>query len=535
MKITFLGAAHEVTGSMTLIQTGGINLLVDCGMEQGRNIYQNKPLPVSADSIYAVILTHAHVDHSGNLPLLYHRGFRGRIFSTSDTKNLCSIMLRDCAHIKESEAEWASRKAKRAGRAEVEADYTMEDAEAVLELFETVPYGETMRAAEGVSVRFTDVGHLLGSAAAEVFLREGDEERKIVFSGDVGNIDQPIIKDPQRVSGADYVVIESTYGGRIHEYPRQTDPVGILAGYIQRALDRGGNVIIPSFAVGRTQEILYFIRQIKERGLVSGHDGFEVVVDSPLSVKATEIFMHCGRECLDDDALSLISRGINPISFDGLRTTETADESKALNTDPTPRVIISSAGMCDAGRIRHHLKHNLWNPNSMVCFVGYQSVGTLGRLLLDGTDEVKLFGETIAVRAEIVTLPSVSGHADSEHLFEWLSAIGGTQKRIFINHGDDVNSAAFLERLRSAGMRASIPFSGTEYDLLSDDFIACPEGIPIERADGTVREESVYDELRQAIGRLTNVAGRSASLSEDSLRGYLERIRSLTADIEKKL
>lgn len=535
MRLTFIGAAHEVTGSMSLLEVGGRYIMVDCGMEQGKNVYENAPLDVDPSKIEAMVLTHAHVDHSGNIPLVYRKGFRGRIYATPDTIKLCGIMLRDCAHIKETEAEYASRKAQRAGKRQVDPEYSMEDAEGALDLFVPVEYGETAPVIEGAEVRFTDVGHLLGSAAAELFLTEGEESRKIVFSGDVGNIDQPIIKDPQNVYGADYLVIESTYGARIHQYVSDSDPVKALADVIQRTLDRGGNVIIPSFAVGRTQDILYYIRQIKADGLVKNHDGFEVYVDSPLSVQATEIFMDCSRSCLDEEALQLLDAGINPIIFDGLRTTESVDESKALNTDPVPKVIISSAGMCDAGRIRHHLKHNLWNSASTVLFVGYQSVGTLGRRIEDGADSVTLFGESIAINCEIAMLPAVSGHADSAHLVEWVRGIGEKPKRIFINHGDDENSSALRKRLTEDGYRAYVPYSGTVYDLLKDSFVTAPEGVALEQETITIRSErSTLDLIRQAISRLSGLVSRMENFRDSTLRGYLQKLTEIIEDAEKR-
>ncbi|MBO4360782.1 MAG: MBL fold metallo-hydrolase [Eubacteriaceae bacterium] len=535
MRLTFIGAAHEVTGSMNLVELGGRYIMVDCGMEQGKNVYENAPLEVDPSKIEAMVLTHAHVDHSGNIPLLYRKGFRGNIYTTPDTKKLCEIMLRDCAHIKETEAEYASRKAQRAGRREVEPEYGMQDAEGALELFYPVEYGEICPIFEGAQVRFTDVGHLLGSAAAELFLTEGNESRKVVFSGDVGNIDQPIIKDPQTVDGADYLVIESTYGARIHQYASDADPVRTLADVIQRTLDRGGNVIIPSFAVGRTQDILYYIRQIKSEGLVRNHDGFEVYVDSPLSVQATEIFMECSRSCLDEEALELLDAGINPIIFDGLRTTQSVDESKALNTDPVPKVIISSAGMCDAGRIRHHLKHNLWNQASTVLFVGYQSVGTLGRRIEDGADSVTLFGESIAVNCEIAMLPAVSGHADSPHLVQWVKDIGQMPQRIFINHGDDENSSALRKRLTEEGYRAYVPYSGTVYDLLKDAFVSAPEGVALENETITVSSDrTTIDLIRQAISRLSSLVSRMSNFRDSTLRGYLQKLTEIIEDAEKR-
>ena len=316
MKVTFIGATHEVTGSCSLLEVGNSAFLVDCGMEQGENRFENIPLPVNPAELSCVLLTHAHIDHSGYLPLLYKNGFRGTVYATESTASLCQIMLRDSAHIQESEAEWKNRKARRAGRPEAEALYTMADAEGVLSRFRPCPYNKLTAVGEGVAVRFTDIGHLLGSAAIEIWMSEGGVTKKMVFSGDVGNTHQPILNDPQRVEQADYLVLESTYGNRLHG--ERPDYVGALTEILQQTFDRGGTVVIPSFAVGRTQEMLYFIREIKEQGRVHGHDGFPVYVDSPLANEATSIFLQCPTENLDPEARELVRSGVNPLWFDGL-------------------------------------------------------------------------------------------------------------------------------------------------------------------------------------------------------------------------
>ena len=317
MKIGFYGAAHEVTGSCTLITVAGRKGIVDFGMEQGKDLFENEPLPIAYAELDFVLLTHAHIDHSGMLPLLYKEGYRGPVYASAATCSLCEIMLRDCANIQETEAEWKNRKAKRSGASASEPVYTMEDAEGILKQFRPCAYGEKIQVNEAVSIRMTDVGHLLGSAAIEVWLQEEGVTRKICFSGDVGNSDQPILKDPQHVEEADYLVIESTYGDRLHSTER-VDYVAELAARIQKTLDRGGNVIIPSFAVGRTQEVLYFIRQIKERQLVRGHGNFPVYMDSPLAIEATGIFLQCDTDYLDEDMRQTIRAGINPLVFPGL-------------------------------------------------------------------------------------------------------------------------------------------------------------------------------------------------------------------------
>ena len=494
MKIQFIGAAQEVTGSCTLLEVSGRYYLVDCGMEQGIDVFQNVALPVPAREIQAVFLTHAHIDHSGMLPRLYKEGFRGIIFATEATAKLCDIMLRDSAHIQMTEAEWKNRRAARAGEESFTPSYTIEDAVGAISLFEGVPYSKKITAAGGIELRFTDIGHLLGSAAVELWLREGDQTRKIVFSGDVGNINQPIIKDPTPISDADYLVLESTYGNRLHA--PATDTVETLATLIDDTVSRGGNVVIPSFAVGRTQELLYAMREIKERGL-SRYPRFPVYLDSPLAIEATEIFKKCDPDCFDEETRELLRMGIDPIHFDDLHLAITADDSRRINTDPTPKVIISASGMCEAGRVRHHLKHNLWQAKNLILFVGYQATGTLGRALTDGAQHVRLFGEDISVQARVRSLRGTSGHADKEGLIRWLTAFEKKPRTVFLNHGDEEAIAALAEALKELGYAVEAPNSGTEYELLSGAMTAYTERRRIEKA-GTrerSRKSSVHASL----------------------------------------
>ena len=489
MKLTFLGATHEVTGSCYYLEACGKKILVDYGMEQGQDLYENAPMPVPASQIDMVLLTHAHMDHSGLLPLLCKEGFQGQIFSTGGTASLCRIMLLDSAHIQEFEAEWKNRKAERAGRPKVEPLYSRIDAENAIKCFVGVEYEQEKIVAEGITVRFVDAGHLLGSSSIEVTITENGVTKKIIFSGDIGNTNQPLISDPVYLKGADYVVMESTYGDRTHERPEHADYAGALADVIQRTFDRGGNVVIPSFAVGRTQEMLYFIRQIKQEGLVQGHDGFQVWVDSPLAIEATNIFRERMHDDFDKEAMELLREGINPIGFDGLKVAVTSDESKAINEDKQPKIIISASGMCDAGRIKHHLKHNLWREESTILFVGYQAVGTPGRSILDGAESVKLFGEEIEVRAEICQLPGVSGHADDEGLMAWIKAMEEKPKMVFVTHGEDKVTEFFRDRLiNELGLNAYAPFSGTRFDLASGTFEVEAEPVPVEKEEVQARQ-----------------------------------------------
>ena len=500
MKIQFIGATHEVTGSCTLLEVGGRFYLVDCGMEQGTDVFQNIPLPVLPSQIEAVFLTHAHIDHSGMLPKLYKDGFKGQIYATEATCNLCDIMLRDSAHIQESEAQWRTRKAERAGEPAVEPTYTLQDAMGAIKLLRPCRYLEPIRVAEGISIRMNDIGHLLGSAAIELWLTENGETRKIVFSGDVGNTNQPLLNDPKPVEETDYLVIESTYGDRYHDMERVW-PVQELADCIQRAFDRGGNVVIPSFAVGRTQEMLYLIREIKQKGLVKGHYNFPVYVDSPLAVEATGIFLQSHESNFDEETLAVLRQGINPIWSQGVTLSVTAEESKLINMNPEPKVILSASGMCEAGRIRHHLKHNLWRKESIILFVGYQADNSLGRKLQDGAKSVKLFGEEIAVNAEIATLKGTSGHADKDGLLKWLGYFKAKPQKVFVNHGDDDQCQAFCKCLKDMGYDAEAPYSGTEYDLITGRMTVFADSKPVRREEmtkGSARARAVYGELLAA-------------------------------------
>ena len=520
MKLTFLGAAHEVTGSCTLVEAAGHRFLVDCGMEQGRDTYENEDLPCAPGEIEAVLLTHAHIDHSGRLPYLYKNGYRGPIYATDATTDLCDIMLEDSAHIQEQEAEWKNRKAQRSGREPVEPDYTVQDALAVMEQFRPQPYGKPVAVLPGVQATFTDVGHLLGSSSITLRITEEGRTETIVFSGDIGNSNQPMLRDPQYLTEADYVVMESTYGNRSHG--PKPDYVGELAAVLQRTFDRGGNVVIPSFAVGRTQEMLYFIRQIKAENRVRGHGNFEVYVDSPLASKSTTIFRENYSECFDQEALDLVRSGQNPLSFPGLRISETKEDSVAINADPNPKVILSASGMCDAGRIRHHLKHNLWREECTILFVGYQAAGSLGRTLLEGADQVKLFGEEVQVNAEIVQMSGMSGHADHDGLLRWLHSFAPKPGYVFVNHGDDEVCAGFAKELEGEGYAAEAPYPGGSY-LLAGGAVRCLDRGNTEKIVRREPEPAAagYKTRRasQAFERLVNMGRRLMVVIEHNRGG----------------
>ncbi|RDU25260.1 MBL fold metallo-hydrolase RNA specificity domain-containing protein [Anaerosacchariphilus polymeriproducens] len=527
MQLTFLGAAHEVTGSCHYLTVNGKHILIDCGLEQGPDLYENQEVPVNAAQIDYVLLTHAHIDHTGLIPLLYRNGFRGSVYATEATADLCNIMLRDSAHIQMFEAEWRNRKAKRSGGQEVVPLYDMDDAIGVIELIVPCSYDKKIELCQGVDIRFTDVGHLLGSSSIEIWMNEEDIEKKIVFSGDIGNKNQPLIRDPQYIASADYVVMESTYGDRYHE--EMPDFVGKLSKIIQQTFDNGGNLVIPSFAVGRTQELLYFIRKIKEDNLIPSYPNFDVYVDSPLAIEATNVFIENEDCCFDEEAMSLVKKGINPIGFPGLKTSVTSQESKAINSDKNPKIIIAASGMCEAGRIRHHLKHNLWRPESTILFVGYQAIGTLGRSILEGTKTVKLFGEIIDVKARIEKLEGISGHADKKGLLQWLQAIENKPKRVFVVHGEETVCEQFTETLnKELQYTAVAPYTGEVYDLKTNTCIVegNKERKQIKKAN-VRRASEVFARLVAAGQRLTTVIQHNEGGANKDLAKFADQIHSL--------
>ena len=476
MKITFLGATKTVTGSNFLVEGAGKKFLVDCGMYQGSAVDElenSAPFLYDVHDIDFMLLTHAHIDHSGRIPKLYNEGYRNPIYATKATCDLCSIMLPDSGHIQEMEIEWKNRKRLRKGEKALPPLYTAEDAAKSLEIFKPVEYDKLIEIDENIHVRYNDAGHMLGSAIIEVWINEDGEQKKVVFTGDIGNNDIPLLSSPTMIDDTDFLVMESTYGNRLHI--RNDEKAELFLKIVYETLEKNGTVVIPSFAVGRTQEILYELNKIKDtKHSEEFYKAFQklmtvpVYVDSPLAISATEVFRE-NMDLFDDETKALIQSGDNPLDFPGLQFTRTADESKELNEKNESAIIISASGMCEVGRIKHHLKHNLWNPNSTILFVGYQAPGTLGRKLVDGEKKVKIFGEDIAVNARIEYIEGYSGHADQEWLMNFVYSFLKKPKHIFLVHGEPEGQLVLKEKLESeAHISVTIPSFGESYDLSKD-------------------------------------------------------------------
>ena len=478
MKITFLGAARTVTGSNFLVEAAGKRILVDCGMYQGKateELENSDPFLYNPAEIDYMILTHAHIDHSGRIPKLYNEGFRGPVYATKATVDLCAIMLPDSGHIQETEIEWQNKKRKRLGKAPLPPLYTAQDAIDCMEIFSPVEYDEIVQLDENISARFNDAGHMLGSAIIELWVNENGKITKTVFTGDLGNNDLPLLDSPTMIDHADYVVMESTYGNRLHI--RNDEKANLFLKIVSETLDYNGTVVIPSFAVGRTQEILYEINKIKEeRGKYDEEFARQyqtlmnakVYVDSPLAISATEIFK-MNTNLFDEEIQKEIISGDNPLEFPGLHFTQTVEESRALNESKEPCIIISASGMCDVGRIKHHLKHNLWNPTSTILFVGYQAPGTLGRQIVDGAKSVRIFGEEIAVNARVEYIEGYSGHADQEWLLNFVYSFHNQPKHIFLVHGEPDSQDVLKGKIEeNTGIPVTIPNFGESFSLDGD-------------------------------------------------------------------
>ena len=521
MKITFLGAARMVTGSCYLLEANYKRILIDCGMYQGSKLiktFNEREFAFDPRLIDAVVLTHAHIDHSGLLPKLVKQGFKGRIHSTRVTEELCEILLPDSARIQESEAERANRKGMRAGKPEVKPLYTVDEAETALKHFEPHTYNEKIELFNGIGFTFRNAGHILGSAFIEFCITENGKETKIVFSGDVGQPGQPIIKDPSRVPQADFIITESTYGNRVHPvYDREEE----LRKIVVEAAARGGNLIIPAFAVGRTQIMLYYLKKLMEAKRIPE---IPIVIDSPMATKATQLTLMNPDE-YDDEAQTIYNKDGNLLSLPQISFTQSVDESRALNFMPSPMIIISASGMADAGRVLHHLKHNLWRVDSTVLFAGFQAEGSLGRLLIDGAKRVRIMGEDIVVKAKIQYMEGFSAHADKNQMLDWFKAMEKRPKAFFVIHGEYDAAFNFAEELqRNLGTATAIPqygdsvvIDGTEWRMETSHLI--PEELP----EG--------QELHEALRKFE----RDIALYKTRIEQITARDSSKTSEIRKKL
>jgi metallo-beta-lactamase family protein len=467
MKITFLGAANTVTGSNYLISTKKYNFLIDCGQFQGSDKIEKlnyDDFAFDPFSIDFMVLSHSHIDHSGRIPKLVKEGFQNKIFCTRPTMELCDILLKDSGHIHEMETEWENRKRMRAGLDKIEPLYTSTDAEISMQYFNPVEYSDVININEDIKLRFRDAGHLLGSTIVELWIKEDDIERKLVFSGDLGVKDRPLLRNPELIESADYLLVESTYGNRLHENSKER--ITKLVDIILKTVNRGGSVIIPSFAVGRTQEIIYELNKYYDDDEKSKQFiNIPVYIDSPLAISATEIFKK-NSNFFDEEAKNYFLSGHNPLDFKNLHFVRSVLESKKINFMYEPKIIISASGMCEAGRIKHHLKHNLWKEHNSVIFVGYQAEGTLGRKIQEGEKVVRIFNEDIKVNAEIYSIEGFSGHADMNDLLDWLKGFKETPKKVFVVHGETESSVHFSNLInKELGFKTVIPKLGESYKL----------------------------------------------------------------------
>ena len=536
MKLTFCGAAGTVTGSCHLLEIENKKILLDAGMFQGgseadeMNYEQFRFNPSEIDML---ILSHAHIDHSGRIPQLVKRGFKGKIITSAPTHQLCKIMLLDSAFIQESEAEWQNRKRLRAGKGTVEPLYTVRDAEAALELFQPVEYNKILNLGADITVRFKDAGHILGSSIIELWIREKGEEFKLVFSGDLGNKDVPIMNDPTIIDDADYVIMESTYGDRLHKDTQNKNLA--LLDIITDTIERNGNVVIPSFAIERTQEILYVLNMLKE-AKNSKLRNIPVYVDSPLAINATKIFQSF-LPYMDGDAQKFIKRGDNPFDFPNLIFTPTADESKAINSMNGSSIIISASGMCEAGRIKHHLKHNLWREDSSIVFVGYQAQNTLGRRIKDGEKVVKIFGEEIGVKCKVYSIEGFSGHADQKGLLGWIGAFKKKPKKVFLVHGEEA-SLKELSRLieTDLGIPNEIAQLGQSVELSATS----DRKVVVERA--TVHKDTLISTLsalksnfNKTLESMESHLSEDNNIKIDALMYQLEKLQDNIEELKKEI
>ena len=542
MKITFLGATRTVTGSNYLVEAAGKKFLVDCGMWQGNSeleMQNAEDFEFNPQEIDFMLLTHAHIDHSGRIPKLYKEGYRSPIYAHKATCDLCTLMLPDSGHIQEMEIEWKNKKRKRKGEKELPPLYTAEEALRSMEVFEPVQYDEIVEVTPDIHFRLNDAGHMLGSSIIELWVKENGEETKTVFTGDMGNNDLPLLDSPTMIDSADYLVMESTYGSRKHL--RNDEKAEMFLNIVSETLDNEGTVVIPSFAVGRTQEILYEINKLKE---VKDDDEFRrkyktlmkasVYVDSPLAISATEVFRE-NTNLFEPEVIEAMEKGDNPLEFPGLKFTRTADESKALNESTESNIIISASGMCEVGRIKHHLKHNLWNPKSTILFVGYQAPGTLGYNIVKGDKTVKIFGEEIAVNARIEYIEGYSGHADQDGLMNFVYSFRTKKpKNIFLVHGEPEAQDVLKEKIESEiGIPVVIPEFGETYDI--KDQIEMTNKIE-RKVTKTIRTE-IVERLEKLKSEILDMDGYvRQDINNENLRDEdIFRINEKIKELEKQI
>lgn len=535
MKIKFCGASTGVTGSCHLITTDKHKLLLDCGQFQGGKSIEklnSEPFPFDPEEIEWVVLSHAHIDHCGRLPLLVKRGFRGQIYCTDATADLLEVMLRDSAYIHEKDAEWQTRKNLRSGKPPAEPLYTIDDAEEALKLVKPVLYDQLVELAPEIKIVFNDAGHILGSAITELWVTEGENTSKIVFSGDLGVPHRPILRDPVKIKKADYVIMETTYGNRVH--PANSTSIDELIHITLDTVKRGGSVIIPSFAVGRTQELIYQFNMFYEQNpqYQSILEDVNVYIDSPMATTATEVFKR-NAQVFDEETKQYIMSGDNPLDFKNLKFTRNTADSMMLNADKTPKIIISASGMCEAGRIRHHLKHNLWDNRNSIVFVGYQAEGTLGRMLIEGASEVKLFGETIAVKAQIHNLEGFSGHADMNGLLDWAGGFKMTPKQIFLVHGELESKRDFAGLMgRELGLHPVVITENSEFELESGKLLSRDEVIYDIMDDEGI--EDLKDKISTIKTELDSVLSSTQGVIENKISAEkLQQINNIVLELEK--
>jgi len=500
MKIKFLGAAKVVTGSNHLIITDKYKLLIDCGLFQGseeleRLNYNN--FEFDPKEIDFLLLTHAHIDHSGRIPKLVNEGFNGKIICTKATKELCDIMLLDSGHIQESDAKWENKKRERSGKPFIKPLYTGDDALKSLKHFDSVLYDQKIELNEDITVRFKDAGHILGSSIIELWIKEKEKEVKIVFSGDIGVKNRPILRDPEYIDEADYLVVESTYGNRLHnnDHERAKELIDI----INDTVANNGTVIIPSFAVSRTQELIYELNKYYEyNNKLEEFMKIPIYIDSPMAVNATKVYRQ-NSYCFDEEAKKLLMEGDDPFNFPNLHYVRSQDESMRLNTVNFPKVIISASGMCNAGRIRHHLKHNIWKGENSIVFVGYQADGTLGRNIKDGKEIVNILGEDVVVNAKVYSIEGFSGHADKDGLLDWIGGFNKKPKKVFVVHGEDKSSTEFANIISEKyNLSTFVPDMNDEFEIYSHDLDnKSTENLSIDEMKNNISKELkvVFDEL----------------------------------------